>query len=115
MFAVRFCLIPKLQISYIINGLKEVKFLYIKDRNIQESIKILEELADKMSDLAINGKSDIAFVIGGSLGLSPEVSERSNYKLSFSKMTFPHQMMRVVLLEQIYRSFKINEGSRYHK
>lgn len=74
-----------------------------------------EELADKMSDLAINGKSDIAFVIGGSLGLSPEVSERSNYKLSFSKMTFPHQMMRVILLEQVYRAFKINRNETYHK
>ncbi|MCQ2554337.1 MAG: 23S rRNA (pseudouridine(1915)-N(3))-methyltransferase RlmH [Clostridia bacterium] len=74
-----------------------------------------EELADKMSDLAINGKSDIAFVIGGSLGLSPEVSARSNYKLSFSKMTFPHQMMRVILLEQVYRAFKINRNETYHK
>lgn len=74
-----------------------------------------EELAEKMSDLALNGKSDIAFVIGGSLGLSPEVSARSNYKLSFSNMTFPHQMMRVILLEQVYRAFKINRNETYHK
>lgn len=74
-----------------------------------------EQLADKIEDLAINGKSSIVFVIGGSLGLSQEVSKRSNFKLSFSAMTFPHQMMRVILLEQIYRSFKIIRNEAYHK
>ena len=74
-----------------------------------------EELADKIESLGIEGKSNIAFVIGGSLGLSPEVSARSDFKLSFSKMTFPHQMMRVVLLEQVYRSFKIIKHETYHK
>ena len=74
-----------------------------------------EQLADKIEDLAINGKSSIVFVIGGSLGLSPEVSKRSDFKLSFSAMTFPHQMMRVILLEQIYRSFKIIRNEAYHK
>ena len=74
-----------------------------------------EELAQKIDDLGISGRSNIAFVIGGSLGLSPEVSKRSDFKLSFSKMTFPHQMMRVILLEQIYRSFKINRHEAYHK
>lgn len=74
-----------------------------------------EELAKKFADLALEGKGDIALVIGGSLGLSPEVSQRADFKLSFSKMTFPHQMMRVVLLEQIYRSFKINNNETYHK
>ena len=74
-----------------------------------------EELSKKIEDLALGGKSNIAFVIGGSLGLSSEVSNRSNFKLSFSKMTFPHQMMRVVLLEQIYRSFKIINHETYHK
>ena len=73
------------------------------------------ELADKMAKLALEGHSNIAFVIGGSLGLSPEVSQRANFKLSFSKMTFPHQMMRVILLEQIYRAFKINNHETYHK
>ena len=57
----------------------------------------------------------MAFVIGGSLGLSHEVSKRADFKLSFSKMTFPHQMMRVVLLEQVYRSFKIMRHEAYHK
>ncbi len=74
-----------------------------------------EELAAKIDDLGIMGKSNVAFVIGGSLGLSPEVSSRADFKLSFSRMTFPHQMMRVILLEQIYRSFKINRHEAYHK
>ena len=74
-----------------------------------------EELAGKIEDLAGMGRSDIAFVIGGSLGLSAEVSRRADFKLSFSRMTFPHQMMRVILLEQIYRSFKINRNETYHK
>ena len=74
-----------------------------------------EKLADKLAELALSGKTDIDFVIGGSLGLSSEVSRRADYKLSFSDMTFPHQMMRVILLEQIYRSFKIQRGEPYHK
>lgn len=74
-----------------------------------------EQLAEKIETLAVNGKSSIVFIIGGSLGLSAEVSKRSDFKLSFSAMTFPHQMMRVILLEQIYRSFKINRHEAYHK
>lgn len=73
------------------------------------------ELAKRIDDLAIRGKSSIVFVIGGSLGLSQEVSRRADFKLSFSAMTFPHQMMRVILLEQIYRSFKIIRNETYHK
>ena len=74
-----------------------------------------EQLSLKINDLTLEGKSDITFVIGGSLGLSEEVSRRANFKLSFSDMTFPHQMMRVILLEQIYRSFKIMKNEPYHK
>ncbi len=74
-----------------------------------------EQLAAKISDLMVRGNSDIVFVIGGSLGLSPKVLKRANYSLSFSKMTFPHQLMRVILLEQIYRAFKINSNEPYHK
>lgn len=74
-----------------------------------------EQLAEKIADLGVSGRSDIVFVIGGSLGLSAEVSARADFKLSFSAMTFPHQMMRVILLEQIYRSFKINRNEAYHK
>lgn len=73
------------------------------------------ELAEKIEGLGINGKSSIIFVIGGSLGLSKEVSLRADFRLSFSAMTFPHQMMRVILLEQIYRSFKIIKNEAYHK
>ncbi|MCJ7842872.1 23S rRNA (pseudouridine(1915)-N(3))-methyltransferase RlmH [Lederbergia sp. NSJ-179] len=74
-----------------------------------------EQLAQKMDELATYGKSKIAFIIGGSLGLSQEVQKRSNFALSFSKMTFPHQLMRLVLLEQVYRGFRIMRGEPYHK
>ena len=74
-----------------------------------------EELAQKIDTLGVQGTSHIIFVIGGSLGLGEEVLKRSNYALSFSKMTFPHQLMRVILLEQIYRRYRINCGEPYHK
>lgn len=74
-----------------------------------------EELAEKIDNLGIQGNSHIVFVIGGSIGLGKEVLNRSNYALSFSKMTFPHQLMRVVLLEQVYRSYRIINGEPYHK
>lgn len=74
-----------------------------------------EQLAQEMDQLAIHGKSKIAFVIGGSLGLSQDVIKRSNFALSFSKMTLPHQLMRLVLLEQVYRAFRINRNEPYHK
>ena len=73
------------------------------------------ELSKKIESLGIGGTSHIAFVIGGSLGLSRAVMARADYRLSFSKMTFPHQLMRVILLEQIYRSFRITRGEPYHK
>jgi len=73
------------------------------------------ELAKKMSDLFVMRRSHIVFVIGGSLGLSEEVMKRSDFALSFSAMTFPHQLMRVILLEQIYRAFRINANEPYHK
>lgn len=73
------------------------------------------ELSEKINGLGIGGVSQIVFVIGGSLGLSDAVLRRADYKLSFSKMTFPHQLMRVVLLEQIYRSYRIISGEPYHK
>ena len=74
-----------------------------------------EELAQKIDTLGVQGTSHIIFVIGGSLGLGEEVLKRSNYALSFSKMTFPHQLMRVILLEQIYRSYRIISHEPYHK
>ena len=74
-----------------------------------------EELANKIDALGIQGTSHIVFIIGGSIGLGREVLQRSNYALSFSKMTFPHQLMRVILLEQIYRSYRIINNEPYHK
>jgi 23S rRNA (pseudouridine1915-N3)-methyltransferase len=74
-----------------------------------------EELADRMRDLATYGRSQVAFVIGGSVGLAPSVLERADLKLSFGRMTLPHQLMRLVLVEQIYRAFKIIRGEKYHK
>lgn len=73
------------------------------------------EFAQKIEQLGISGKSHICFVIGGSIGLGSEVRKRSDYALSFSKMTFPHQLMRVILLEQIYRGYRITAGEPYHK
>lgn len=74
-----------------------------------------EELADNIKALGVRGESNLVFIIGGSLGLSKSVLQRADYKLSFSKMTFPHQLFRVMLLEQIYRAFRIINGEPYHK
>ena len=74
-----------------------------------------EELADKIDKLGVQGTSHIVFIIGGSIGLGKEVLNKSNYALSFSKMTFPHQLMRVILLEQVYRSYRIISNEPYHK
>ncbi|MCY9150893.1 23S rRNA (pseudouridine(1915)-N(3))-methyltransferase RlmH [Bacillus haynesii] len=82
---------------------------------IEGKMKSSEELADNMDRLATYGKSKVNFVIGGSLGLSDAVLKRANEKLSFSRMTFPHQLMRLILLEQVYRAFRINRGEPYHK
>ncbi|MEH7074495.1 23S rRNA (pseudouridine(1915)-N(3))-methyltransferase RlmH [Neobacillus drentensis] len=88
---------------------------YVIALAIQGKLASSEELADSLDKLATYGKSKIAFVIGGSLGLSSEVIKRSNEQLSFSRMTFPHQLMRLILVEQIYRAFRINRGEPYHK
>ena len=74
-----------------------------------------EGLSREIDRLGLAGKSSLVFVIGGSIGLDTAVLKRSDYALSFSKMTFPHQLMRVILLEQIYRSYRIMRGEPYHK
>ena len=81
---------------------------------IQGKMCTSEELAENLDKLATYGKSKIAFIIGGSLGLSDDVVKRANETLSFSKMTFLHQLMRLILDEQIYREFRINRGEPYH-
>ena len=94
---------------------------YIKENDYVVALAIdgqavtSEQLAAKIEKLGINGNSSIAFIIGGSLGLSSEVLEKADYQMSFSAMTFPHQLMRVILLEQVYRSFRIISGEPYHK
>lgn len=74
-----------------------------------------EAFSQYLSDLGVRGYSDVTFVIGGSLGLSPAVKTRANFLISFGKMTLPHQLMKLVLMEQIYRAFMIQQGSPYHK
>lgn len=88
---------------------------YVIALAIEGKQKSSEELAESLDKLATYGKSKISFIIGGSLGLSDEVLKRADEKLSFSKMTFPHQLMKLILLEQIYRAFRINRGEPYHK
>lgn len=94
---------------------------YVKDDAFVITLEIggkmlsSEELADKIDKLGVQGTSHIIFIIGGSIGLGKEVLAKSDYALSFSKMTFPHQLMRVILLEQIYRSYRIINGEPYHK
>lgn len=82
---------------------------------IEGKMKSSEQLASDIENLATYGKSKIAFVIGGSLGLSKGVMKRANDTLSFSKMTFPHQLMRLILVEQVYRAFRIIRNEPYHK
>jgi len=74
-----------------------------------------KQLADRVRDVGTYGKSHIVFIIGGSVGLADEVKKRADMKLSFSKMTFPHQLFKLMLLEQVYRAFKINANELYHK
>ncbi|MDO6354920.1 23S rRNA (pseudouridine(1915)-N(3))-methyltransferase RlmH [Caloramator sp. CAR-1] len=97
----------------ILKHIKENMFVVALD--IQGKHLSSEEFAQFLSQRAIEGKSSIAFIIGGSIGLSKSVLNRADFKLSFSKMTFPHQLMRLILLEQIYRAYRIISGEPYHK
>lgn len=111
----------------------EVEEMQIKEKEGQRLLKYIKEdawvcalaiegkmldsveLSQKMEQMGVGGTSHMIFVIGGSLGLAEEVLKRADFKLSFSKMTFPHQLMRVILLEQIYRAYRIMQGEPYHK
>jgi 23S rRNA (pseudouridine1915-N3)-methyltransferase len=97
----------------ILKHVKEDAFVITLEINGKQLTS--EELAKKIDTLGIQGHSHIIFIIGGSIGLGTEVLSRSNFALSFSKMTFPHQLMRVILLEQVYRSYRIINGEPYHK
>lgn len=88
---------------------------YVFSLCVEGKQKSSEELAKTIQDVTLNGKSNIVFIIGSSFGLSPEIKKLSDSRLSFSPMTFPHQLMRVMLLEQIYRAFQINTNGKYHK
>lgn len=106
-------IIKKKEGERILKSIKEESYCIVL---AIEGVQITsEQLADRIQSLGVTGTSHISFVIGGSLGLSKEVMERADYKLSFSKMTFPHQLMRVVLLEQVYRAYRINNNQPYHK
>ena len=88
---------------------------YVITLEIAGKMLTSEEMAEKIDKLGVQGTSHIIFIIGGSIGLGREILKRSDYALSFSKMTFPHQLMRVILLEQIYRSYRIINHEPYHK
>lgn len=88
---------------------------YIITLEISGELLTSEELAEHINQLGIHGTSHIIFIIGGSIGLGKEILSKSDYALSFSKMTFPHQLMRVILLEQLYRSYRIIHHEPYHK
>lgn len=105
--------IKKVEGQKILKNIKDGA--YVIALAIQGKMCSSEELAQTIDNLGVKGVSHIVFVIGGSLGLSEEVINRADYLLSFSKMTFPHQLMKVILLEQIYRAYRINSNEPYHK
>ena len=104
--------IKKAEGDKIISKIRDSSFVIACDLGGNELTS--EELSKYFGKLSLDGKSDISFIIGGALGLSDDVLKRSNDRVSFSKMTFPHQLMRVILLEQIYRAFKIYRNEPYH-
>lgn len=97
----------------IISNTKKDSYIISLDPNGKELSS--EDFSKKIENISLNYNSSITFIIGGSLGLSQEVLNISNEKLSFSKMTYPHQLFRIILLEQIYRAFKISNNETYHK
>lgn len=97
----------------ILNNIKDG--MYVIALDLKGKMLTSEELSKFIDDCGVRGNSNLCFVIGGSLGISENVLKRANYSLCFSKMTFPHQLFRVMLLEQIYRAFRISNGEPYYK
>lgn len=97
----------------ILDKIKDKEYVYVTA--IKGKERTSEDFAKELADLTTYGHSDITFVIGGSLGTSDAVNKRADDLISFGKFTMPHQLMRLVLVEQIYRAFMINSGSPYHK
>lgn len=104
--------IKKIEGEKLLKKLKDNDYLVILDLNCEEYTS--EQLANYFLNLEEKGIGNINFAIGGSLGFSDEVKKRANKRICFSKLTFPHQLIRIFLLEQIYRSFKINKNESYH-
>ncbi len=105
--------IKDVEADRILNVLDFLTYVIVLDKGGTKNDSV--EFANHIKKLTLNGKSHITFVIGGSVGLSDKVLNRANHVLSFSDMTFPHQLMKVILLEQVYRAFKIIKGETYHK
>ena len=97
----------------ILSHIKEDSYVITMEINGKQLSS--EEFAQKINDITMSGISELVFVIGSSCGISPQVSSRASFKLSMSKMTFLHQFARLILIEQIYRAFKILKGEKYHK
>lgn len=97
----------------ILGKIRDSQYVFALDLSGKQ--RTSEEFSEELEKLPIYGDSDVVFIIGGSLGLSKEVLTRSNTQICFSKMTFPHQLMKVILLEQIYRAYRIMKGEPYHK
>ena len=105
--------IKNIEANKMIQKLPKESYIIALDLNGKQYSS--EEFASKLSNYSINGISSITFIIGGTLGIGEEVMKLVNEKISFSKMTFPHQLMRVIFLEQLYRAFKINNNETYHR
>ncbi|MDR2464792.1 MAG: 23S rRNA (pseudouridine(1915)-N(3))-methyltransferase RlmH [Streptococcaceae bacterium] len=106
-------MIKKKEGAHILSKIRDDEVVF--HLSIQGSLLTSEELAKRIDDFGIQGKSKLTFVIGGSLGTSDELEKRSDVAISFGRLTYPHQLMRLILLEQVYRSFRINAGEPYHK
>lgn len=106
-------IIKSKECNNILNNIKKDSYIICLDLKGKQYTS--EDFSKKIEDISLNYNSSITFIIGGSLGLSNDLLAKSNELISFSKMTFPHQLFRVFLLEQIYRAFKISNNESYHK